>query len=178
VRPVAVGGIERQHPPPPRMGGMSSAAIGGFYEHSMEHSPVVHELVAKFADMAAKETAKEHGWQLKEATAYQRHRIRQRLDTPGAQGHGATSTKTKSRACPTRTPAPSAHARFATGRRLTRGGEQRTPEHSRTPLGRREWAAQQGAHALWRLAASLPPPPQPRLRESGGDAQRERSGHI
>ena len=40
-----------------RMGGMSSAVIGGF----CEHSPVVHELVAKFADMTAKETAKEHG---------------------------------------------------------------------------------------------------------------------
>jgi hypothetical protein len=46
-----------------------------------EHSPVVHELVAKFADMTAKETAKEHGWQLKEATAHQRHHIRQRLAT-------------------------------------------------------------------------------------------------
>jgi hypothetical protein len=69
--------------PPPmqtqiqRMGGMSSAIIGGF----CEHSPVVHELVAKFADMTAKETAKEHGWQLKEATAHQRHRIRERLAT-------------------------------------------------------------------------------------------------
>jgi hypothetical protein len=31
--------------------------------------------------MTAKETAKEHGWQLEEATAYQRHRIRQRLAT-------------------------------------------------------------------------------------------------
>jgi hypothetical protein len=41
-----------------RMGGMNSAVIGGF----CEHSPVVHELVAKFADMTAKETAKEHGW--------------------------------------------------------------------------------------------------------------------
>jgi hypothetical protein len=60
-----------------RMGGMSSAVIGGF----CEHSPVVHELVAKFADMTAKDTAKEHGRQLKEATAYQRHRIRQRLAT-------------------------------------------------------------------------------------------------
>jgi hypothetical protein len=37
---------------------------------------------AKFADMAAKETAKEHGWQPKEATSDpQRHRIRQRLAT-------------------------------------------------------------------------------------------------
>ena len=54
-----------------RMGGMSSAVIGGF----CEYSPVVHELVAKFADMTAKETAKEHGRQLKEAPVYQRHRI-------------------------------------------------------------------------------------------------------
>jgi hypothetical protein len=59
------------------MGGMSSAVVGGF----CEHNSVVHELVAKFADMAAKETAKEHGWQLKEATVYQRHHIRQRLAT-------------------------------------------------------------------------------------------------
>jgi hypothetical protein len=54
-----------------------SAVIGGF----CEHSPVVHELVAKFADMTTKDTAKEHGWQLKEATAHQRQRIRQRLAT-------------------------------------------------------------------------------------------------
>jgi hypothetical protein len=53
--------------PPPmqtqvqRMGDMSSTVIGEF----CEHSPVVHELVAKFADRTAKETAKEHGWQLK-----------------------------------------------------------------------------------------------------------------
>jgi hypothetical protein len=46
-----------------------------------EHSPAVHELVAKFADMTAKETAKEHGRQLKEAIAHQRHCIRQRLAT-------------------------------------------------------------------------------------------------
>jgi hypothetical protein len=59
------------------MSGMSSAVIGGF----CEHSPVMHELVAEFADMTAKDTAKEHGWQLNEATAYQRHRIRQRLAT-------------------------------------------------------------------------------------------------
>jgi hypothetical protein len=47
------------------------------------HSPAVHELVAEPADMAAKEPAKAHGWQLKEATgAYsQRHRIHQRLAT-------------------------------------------------------------------------------------------------
>jgi hypothetical protein len=86
--------------PPPmqtqiqRMGGMSSAVIGGFCEHN---SPVVHvhELVAKFADMTAKETAKEHGWQPKETTAaHQRHRIRQRLVTTA----GSNSTAPDSRA--------------------------------------------------------------------------------
>jgi hypothetical protein len=71
--------------PPPmqtqiqRMGGMSSAVIGGF----CEHSPVVHELVAKFADTTAKETAKEHGWQRSKRPQHtrERHRIRQRLAT-------------------------------------------------------------------------------------------------
>ena len=53
-----------------RMGGMSSTVIGGFCEHSL----VVHEVVAKFADLTAKETAKELGWELKEATSHQRHR--------------------------------------------------------------------------------------------------------
>jgi hypothetical protein len=68
------------------MGGMSSAVIGGF----CERSPVVHELVAKFADTTSKETAKakEHGgWQLKETTSHQRHRIRQRLATADIQTH-------------------------------------------------------------------------------------------
>jgi hypothetical protein len=31
------------------------------------------ELVGEFADMTAEDAAKEHGWQLKEATAHQRH---------------------------------------------------------------------------------------------------------
>jgi L-serine deaminase len=49
--------------PPPmqaqvqRMGGISSAVVGGF----CEHSPAVHELVAKFADKAIKDVAEEHG---------------------------------------------------------------------------------------------------------------------
>jgi hypothetical protein len=64
-----------------RMGGMSSAVIGGF----CEHSPIVHELVDKFADMTDKEAAKELGWQLKEATAHQRHRIHQQLTTDWPQ---------------------------------------------------------------------------------------------
>jgi hypothetical protein len=151
--------------PPPmqtqvqRMDGMSSAVIGEF----CEHSPVVHELVAKFADMTAKDTAKEHGWQLKEATAYQRHRIRQRLAT----GRGmARLPRTQNRAPaprgPQHSPSPNTHARFATSRPRTRGGEQRNTEHSRTPLGRREWTAQQGGTGTGPLAAS------PRPRSPGG----------
>jgi hypothetical protein len=117
---------------PGRMaGGMSSAVIGGF----CEHSPVVHELVAKFADMTAKETAKD--LEGARVAAQRGHDIPEaRPHTPAAghrQGHGATSTKTKSRACPTWTPAPSRHARFATCRRRTCArwgecGEQRKME--------------------------------------------------
>jgi hypothetical protein len=112
-------------------GGMSSAVIGGF----CEHSPVVHELVAKFADMTAKETAKD--LEGARVAAQRGHDIPEaRPHTPAAghrQGHGATSTKTKSRACPTWTPAPSRHARFATCRRRTCArwgecGEQRKME--------------------------------------------------
>jgi hypothetical protein len=45
----------------PHMGGMSSAVIGGF----CEHSPVAHSRAkwlgaTTFADITAKETAKEH----------------------------------------------------------------------------------------------------------------------
>jgi hypothetical protein len=63
-----------------RMGGMSSTAIGGF----CEQIPVVPELVAKFADTAAKETAKEHAGGSSKRPHHirgQRHRTRQRLAT-------------------------------------------------------------------------------------------------
>jgi hypothetical protein len=66
---------------------VGSEAIGGFL-----HSP------AKFAGTAAKEkTAKEHGRQLKEAAANQRHRIRQRLVTVAWRNFHETN----SRACHT-----------------------------------------------------------------------------
>jgi hypothetical protein len=132
-----------------RMGGMSSAVIGGF----CEHSPVVLRRTRASGQVRRHDrqgngegarVAAQRGHSIPEApTAY---------DSGWPQGHGATSTKTKSRACPTWTPAPNTHARFATSGPRTRGGEQRKPEHSRTPLGRRrEWAAQQGAtEALWR----------------------------
>jgi hypothetical protein len=157
-----------------RMGGMSSAVVVGF----CEHSPVIHELVAKFADMTAKETAKEPGWQLKEATSYQRHRIRQRL----AAGAWRDFHENKTARLPCVDPSTEyAAARFATCRRLTHGGEQRKTEHSRMPLGRREWAARQGGTGP--LAAS----PRPRSLGCGraaGTPQRQRfargecSGHT
>jgi hypothetical protein len=56
---------------------------------------------------------------------------------------------------------PSTHARFATCRRRTHGGEPRKPEHSRTPLaGRMEWAARQlgsGPQALRRSPSASAP---------------------
>jgi hypothetical protein len=140
--------------PPPmqtqiqRMGGMSSAAIGGLF---CEHSPVVHELVAKFTDRTAKETAKEHGWQLKEFTAYQRHRIRQRLATGAWRDFHENKIARQPYVDPSTEYART--LRHLQGPR-TRGGEQRKPEHSRTPLGRREWPAQQGGTGP--LAASRP----------------------
>jgi hypothetical protein len=116
-----------------------------------------------FADMTAKDTAKEHGhgWQLKEATAYQGHRIRQRLSTgawrdfhenkiarlPYVRGPQQHRIRTHA----------STHARFATSRPRTRGGEQRKTEHSRTPLGCREWGGSAGGQT-----GPLAAPPRPR----------------
>jgi len=70
------------HPPPmqgqvQRLGGVTAAVIGGF----CEHSPAVHEYIAMCAARAAPDTAAQHGWTEKEATAYERYRIRQRLAT-------------------------------------------------------------------------------------------------
>jgi hypothetical protein len=52
-------------------------------------------------------------------------------------------------------PPPNTHARFATSRPRTRGGEQR-----KAPLGRREWAVG-GSAAGHRPFGGVPPPPQP-----------------
>jgi hypothetical protein len=147
--------------PPPmqtqiqRMGGMSSAVTGRFYAHS----PVVHELVAKFADMTAKETAKEHGWQLKEATAHQRHRIRHRLATGAWRDFHENKIVRLPYVDPSTEYARTLrHLQVSDHECRTHGGEQRTPERSRMlPLrdaGRREWAARQ--RATGPLAA--PPP--------------------
>jgi hypothetical protein len=143
------------------MGGMSSAVIGGF----CEHSPVVHELVANFADMTAKETAKEHGRQLKEATAYQRHRICQLLAT-GAW-HDFHENKIA------RLPYVDPSTKYA-----------RTLRHLQAPdawrraacpcLGRREWAARR--RATGPLAAPSPRPrsPGPGCGGAAGTPRRER----
>jgi hypothetical protein len=136
--------------PPPmqtqvqRMGGMSSAVIGGF----CEHSPAVHELVAKFADMTAKDTAKEHGWQLKEATAYQRHRIRQRLPYVDPSTEYARTLR---------------HLQASDAR--WRAEKNRAQSYA--TLGTQGVGGSAGGH---RPFGGVPPPPQPRLRGSGGEA--------
>jgi hypothetical protein len=157
--------------PPPmqtqiqRMGGMSSAVIGGF----CEHSPIVHELVAKFADMTANETAKEHGWQLKEATAYQ---IPEAPHTTAAGHRGMLARLPRKQ---NRAPA-------------LRGSQHRVRTHVSPPPGvgravesrenqstavrpwdaAREWAAQQGATGPLALAAPpRPRSPEPRLQAAG-----------
>jgi hypothetical protein len=61
-----------------RLGGVTAAVIGGFCEHP---SPAVHEHIAMCAARAAPDTAAQHGWTEKKATAYERCRIRQRLAT-------------------------------------------------------------------------------------------------
>jgi hypothetical protein len=128
-------------------------------------------------EMTAKDTAKEHGWQLKEATAYQRHRIR---PSGWPQGHGATSTKTKSRACPTWTPAPSStHARPllqppGAGRAVESREKQSTD--SRTPLvGTQGVGGSAGGHMPF---AAPPRPRSPGCGRAAGTPQRGRFAHA
>jgi hypothetical protein len=152
--------------PPPmqtqiqRMGGMSSAVIGGF----CEHSPVVHELVAKFADMTAKETAKEHRWQLK---AQRGHSIPTRgtaYASSWPQGPGTTYPSTEY-----------AHTLRHLQVSDARWRAEKTRAQSHTRLGTHGVGGSAGGHMPF---GGVPPPPQPRLRESGGNApQRERFAH-
>jgi hypothetical protein len=76
--------------------------------------------------------------------------------TPAAgwpqQGHGAAFTKTKSRACPTWTPAPSTHARFATCGRRTHDGEQRKQSTAACSWDAGSGRLGRGPQALWRRA--------------------------
>jgi hypothetical protein len=145
---------------------MSSAVIGGF----CEHSPVVYELVTKFADMTTKETAKEHGWQLHEGSSKRpQHTRGTAYDSGWPQGHGATSTKTKSRACPTSYVDPSTeYAR--TLRHLQASDARWRAEKTRAQsytLGTQGVGGSAGGH---RPFGGVPPSPQPRLRGNGGDA--------
>jgi hypothetical protein len=66
-------------------------------------------------------------------------------------GHGATSTKTKLRACPTWTPAKTLRARFATCRRRTHhGGKPRKKQSTAAcPWDARSGRLDSGPHALW-----------------------------
>jgi hypothetical protein len=169
--------------PPPmqtqiqRMGGMSSAVIGGF----CEHSPVVHVLVAEFADMTAKETAKELGWQLKEATAHQRHRIRQRLATGAWRDFHENKIARLPYVDPSTARGARTHASppAGAGRAVESRENQSTAAYP--PLGRREWAARQGGTGP--LVAS-PRPHSPGCGRAAGTPQRERfargecSGHT
>jgi hypothetical protein len=160
--------------PPPmqtqiqRMGGMSYAVIGGF----CEHSPIVHELVAKFADMAAKETAKEHGWQLKEATSYQRHRIRQRLATGAWRDLHVPRKQNRAPALRGPHPAQSTHARcrhMQASDAWWRAEKIRAQSYALGTQG--VGGSAPGVPGDHRPFGSAPPaPPQPGLRESGGDA--------
>jgi hypothetical protein len=133
---------------------------------------------AKFADMTAKEsTAKERA----RVAAQRGHSTPEALHTPAAwpQGHGTTSTKTKSCACPTWTPAQSTHARHvggllalppacrpAAGAGRTVESRENQSTGSRTwyilgTQGRRAWAARQ------RATGPLVTSPRPRSRSTG-----------
>jgi hypothetical protein len=120
------------------------------------------ELVAKSADMTAKETAKEHGRQLKEATAttYQRHRIRQRLAT-GAW-HDFHENKIA------RLPYVDPSTEYAATHASPPAGVGRTVESRETQSSTfvypwDAWSGRlgRGAHALWRR------PPAPAARAAG-----------
>jgi hypothetical protein len=121
--------------------------------------------MAKFADMTAKETAKEHGWQLKEATAHQRqrHRIRQRLATGAWRDFHENKIARLSYVDPS-----TEYAR--TFRHLQASDARWRAEKTRAQsytLGTQGVSGSAGGH---RPFGGVPPPPPPRLRESGGDA--------
>jgi hypothetical protein len=176
--------------PPPmqtqiqRMGGMRSAVRAG---SASTDSPVVHELelVAKFANMTAKETAKEHGWQLKEATAHQRHRIRQRLATVTWRDfHENKIARLPSPACVERGPQhrvrthalPPAGVGRAVESRETPREKPRAQSHA---LGTQGVRGSAGGHSPFGGVAP-PRPPQPRRgcgRAAGTPPQRERFAH-
>jgi hypothetical protein len=150
------------------MGGMSSAVIGGF----CEHSPVVHELVAKFADMTAKETAKEHGRQVGGSSKRPQHtRCTAYASGCWPQGHWRDFHENKITRLPYVDPSTEyARTHLHLQASLTRGGEQRKKRAQSHTLGTQGvGGAAGGAQALW-WRPPAPAAQEPRLRESGGDA--------
>jgi hypothetical protein len=130
------------------------------------HSPVVHELVEKFADTAAKDAAKEHGWQLKEATACQRHRARQRLATGAWRDfHGKKIARLPYVDPSTEYARTLRHLRASDAR--WRAEKTRAQPYALGTQGVQGVGGSAGGHSPF---GGVPPPPQPRLRESGGDA--------
>jgi hypothetical protein len=143
------------------MGGISSAVIGGL----CGHSPVVHELVAKFADMTAKDTAKEHGWQLTQRG----HRIPEAPHTTAAGHSGAWRDFHEKKIA--RLPYVDPSTEYARTLRYLQASDARwRAEKNRAQsyaLGTQGVGGSAGGH---RPFGGVPPPPQPRLRGSGGDA--------
>jgi hypothetical protein len=91
------------------------------------------------------------------------------------RGHGATSMKTKPRACPTWTPALSTRAHFATrGRRMHGRRAEKTRAQSHA-LGTQGVGGSAAGHlrAGHRPFGGAPPPPQPGMKGVG----RWRWGH-
>jgi hypothetical protein len=142
-----------------RMGGMSSAVIGGF----CKHSPVVHELVAKFADMTHDRQGNGEGARARVArcskrpqhTSQRRHRIRQRLATGACRDFHENKIARLPYVDPSTEYARA--ARFATAPpagvgRAVESEWRAAPEKNRAQphshpwdAPAREWAAQQGA---------------------------------
>jgi hypothetical protein len=109
-----------------------------------------HELVAKFADMTAKETASEGAW----VAAQRGHMIpgRGTAHTPAAGHRGMARLPRKQNCAPALRGLQHQHqvhiARFATWSCWTHGGEPRKPERSRMPLGLGTWDARSGGGRL------------------------------
>jgi hypothetical protein len=112
-------------------------------------------------DMADKGTAKDHGRQLKGATAHQRRRLRQRLDT------GAWRDFHENKIA--RLPCVDPGTEYARTLRYLQASDARwRAEKNRAQsytLGTQGVGGSAGGR---RPFGGVPPPPQPRLRESGG----------
>jgi hypothetical protein len=130
--------------------------------------------------MTAKETAKEHGWELEvqrgqmpqhtRVTREARHHIRQRLAT------GAWSDYHENKIA--RLPYMDPCTEYArTLRQLQASGAWSRAEKNRAQshaLGTQ--AGVGGSAGVHRPFGGVPPPPQPRMRESGGGARLRESG--